>query len=205
VRYFEGEQAVADGDELVQAVRRLIAHADATRALGVRTNADTPEDAQRARRFGAEGIGLCRTSTCSSGDRRQLVEDLVLADDASRGPALQALLPLQREDFEGILRAMDGLPVTIRLLDPPLHEFLPSLVELEVEVAVAEAGGADVDPAPPHPARRRPAAARAEPDDRHPRCAARAGHRGAVRDAGAGAGGGRRRRSRPRGSTRGRR
>jgi pyruvate,orthophosphate dikinase len=146
VRYFEGEQAVADGDELVQAVRRLIAHADATRALGVRTNADTPEDAQRARRFGAEGIGLCRTEHMFLGDRRQLVEDLVLADDASRGPALQALLPLQREDFEGILRAMDGLPVTIRLLDPPLHEFLPSLVELEVEVAVAEAGGADVDP-----------------------------------------------------------
>jgi pyruvate,orthophosphate dikinase len=158
VRYFEGEQAVADGDELVQAVRRLIAHADATRALGVRTNADTPEDAQRARRFGAEGIGLCRTEHMFLGDRRQLVEDLVLADDASRGPALQALLPLQREDFEGILRAMDGLPVTIRLLDPPLHEFLPSLVELEVEVAGRRGRRRRRRPAPPHPARRRPAA-----------------------------------------------
>jgi len=146
VRYFEGELVPEDGDDLVQAVHRLVAHADATRGLGVRTNADTAEDAQRARRFGAEGIGLCRTEHMFLGERRQLVEDLVLADgDEARAGALQALLPLQREDFEGILRAMDGLPVTVRLLDPPLHEFLPDRVELEVEVAVAEATGEQVD------------------------------------------------------------
>jgi pyruvate,orthophosphate dikinase len=146
VRYFEGELAPEDGDDLVQAVHRLVTHADAARRLGVRANADTPEDAERARRFGAQGIGLCRTEHMFLGDRRQLVEDLVLADDeAGRAAALQALLPLQREDFEGILRAMDGLPVTVRLLDPPLHEFLPDLVELQVEVAVAEATGQPVD------------------------------------------------------------
>ncbi len=144
VRWFEGERS-AEGDELVQAVQRLVEHADATRALGVRTNADTPEDAQRARRFGAQGIGLCRTEHMFLGERRQLVEDLVLADDDAREAALAALLPLQREDFEGILRAMDGLPVTVRLLDPPLHEFLPDLVELEVEVAVADATDVPVE------------------------------------------------------------
>ena len=81
------------------------------------------------------------------GDRRQLVEDLVLADgDEEHASTLAALLPLQREDFVGILRAMDGLPVTVRLLDPPLHEFLPDYVELQVEIAVAEATGTPVDP-----------------------------------------------------------
>jgi pyruvate,orthophosphate dikinase len=115
VRLFEGSLRPEDGDELVQAVHRLLQHADATRRLGVRTNADTPDDAARARRFGAEGIGLCRTEHMFLGERRQLVEDLVLADDdAARDAALAALLPLQREDFEGILRAMDGLPVTVR-------------------------------------------------------------------------------------------
>jgi pyruvate,orthophosphate dikinase len=146
VQYFEGERSVADGDDLVQAAKRLMAHADATRVLGVRTNADTPEDAERARRFGAQGIGLCRTEHMFLGERRQLVEDLVLADSSEeQQAALAALLPLQRQDFEGILRAMDGLPVTVRLLDPPLHEFLPDFVELQVEVAVAEATGQPVD------------------------------------------------------------
>ncbi len=146
VQYFEGARSVADGDDLVQAVKRLMAHADATRVLGVRTNADTPEDAERARRFGAQGIGLCRTEHMFLGERRQMVEDLVLADSPEeQQAALAALLPLQREDFEGILRAMDGLPVTVRLLDPPLHEFLPDYVELQVEVAVAEATGQPVD------------------------------------------------------------
>jgi pyruvate,orthophosphate dikinase len=146
VEYFEGERSVADGDDLVQAVKRLMAHADQSRVLGVRTNADTPEDAERARRFGAEGIGLCRTEHMFLGERRQMVEDLVLADSPEeQQAALAALLPLQREDFEGILRAMDGLPVTVRLLDPPLHEFLPDYVELQVEVAVAEATGQPVD------------------------------------------------------------
>ncbi len=147
VQYFEGELEPADGDDLVQAVHRLVSHADGLRRLGVRANADNPEDSQRARRFGAQGIGLCRTEHMFLGDRRQLVEDLVLADgEQEQAAALAALLPLQREDFVGILRAMDGLPVTVRLLDPPLHEFLPDFVELQVEVAVAEATGSEVDP-----------------------------------------------------------
>jgi pyruvate,orthophosphate dikinase len=146
VQYFDGELAPEDGDDLVQAVHRLMGKADATRRLGVRANADTAEDAERARRYGAAGIGLCRTEHMFLGERRQLVEDLVLAEGAdARDTALAALLPLQREDFTGILRAMDGLPVTVRLLDPPLHEFLPDLTELSVEVAVAEATGAPVD------------------------------------------------------------
>jgi pyruvate,orthophosphate dikinase len=147
VQYFEGELAPEQGDDLVQAVHRLIGRADVARRLGVLTNADTPEDSERARRFGAEGIGLCRTEHMFLGARRQLVEDLVLAEgEQEQAAALAALLPLQREDFVGILRAMDGLPVTVRLLDPPLHEFLPDHVELQVEVAVAEATGQEVDP-----------------------------------------------------------
>jgi pyruvate, orthophosphate dikinase len=147
VQYFEGELDAADGDDLVQAVHRLAGHADAARRLGVRANADNAEDAARARRFGAAGIGLCRTEHMFLGDRRQLVEDLVLAEGTeAQEAALAALLPMQREDFVGILRAMDGLPVTVRLLDPPLHEFLPDLTELSVEIAVAEATGDEVDP-----------------------------------------------------------
>ena len=146
VEYFEGSLAAADGDDLVRAIDRLIGHADEARRLGVRANADNPEDAARARRFGASGIGLCRTEHMFLGDRRQLVEDLVLANGpAEQAAALAALLPLQREDFTGILRAMDGLPVTVRLLDPPLHEFLPDLTELSVEIAVAEATGKPID------------------------------------------------------------
>ncbi|HVE99184.1 MAG TPA: pyruvate, phosphate dikinase [Mycobacteriales bacterium] len=141
VQYFEGTLR-ADSDPLVAAVHRLLAHADTKRRMRVRTNADTPEDAERARRFGAEGIGLCRTEHMFLGERRQLVEDLILAEtDDERTAALDALLPMQREDFVGIFDAMDGLPVTVRLLDPPLHEFLPSMEELAVEVAVAEATG----------------------------------------------------------------
>jgi len=147
VQYFEGELASADGDDLVQAVDRLVRHADGVRRLAVRANADTPNDAARARRFGAQGIGLCRTEHMFLGDRRQLVETLVLADTTEdQERALDALLPLQREDFVGILRAMDGLPVTVRLIDPPLHEFLPDLTELSVELAVAEAKGQAPDP-----------------------------------------------------------
>src|SRR3954466_6569445 len=141
VRHFEGDTDEA-GDELVAAVARIMEYADRARRLGVRANADTPEDASRARRFGAQGIGLCRTEHMFLGERRQLVERLILADtDDQRERELAALLPLQREDFVGILEAMDGLPVTIRLLDPPLHEFLPDLTELSVRVAVAEARG----------------------------------------------------------------
>lgn len=108
----------------------------------MRANADTPEDAARARRFGAEGIGLCRTEHMFLGERHHLVEAMILArTDTERDRALKALLPLQREDFVGILAAMDGLPVTIRLLDPPLHEFLPDRTELAVRIAAAEAHG----------------------------------------------------------------
>jgi pyruvate,orthophosphate dikinase len=147
VRYFEGEidPDSADADDLVRSVHRVLVHADGQRRLDVRTNADTPEDSARARRFGARGIGLCRTEHMFLGDRRQLVERLILADgDDERQAALDALEPLQKQDFLEIFEAMDGLPVTVRLLDPPLHEFLPDLTELSVRVAVAEAkGGAD--------------------------------------------------------------
>ena len=110
--------------------------------MTVRTNADIAEDADRARRFGAQGIGLCRTEHMFLGDRRALVEALILAEtDEERDRQLAELLPLQRKDFVGIFEAMDDLPVTIRLLDPPLHEFLPDLTELSVRVALAEARG----------------------------------------------------------------
>jgi pyruvate, orthophosphate dikinase len=141
VRHFEGDTSV-DDDPIVTAVARIMDHADASRRMQVRANADTPGDASRARRFGAQGIGLCRTEHMFLGDRRELVEHLILAeDDAGREHALEALLPLQRADFQEILEAMDGLPVTIRLIDPPLHEFLPGFTELSMKVAVAEAAG----------------------------------------------------------------
>ncbi|HEY8481331.1 MAG TPA: pyruvate, phosphate dikinase [Spirillospora sp.] len=138
VKYFEGELAPEEGGDLVRAVDRIMRHADERAALKVRANADNPEDSARARRFGAAGIGLCRTEHMFLGDRRRLIEQLVLAeDDAGRQAALDALEPLQRADFEGIFEAMDGLPVTIRLIDPPLHEFLPDITELSVRVALA--------------------------------------------------------------------
>ncbi|HYH34376.1 MAG TPA: pyruvate, phosphate dikinase [Nocardioides sp.] len=139
VRHFEGEQV---DDDLVTAVARIMAHADGARRLRVRANADTPDDAARARRFGAQGIGLCRTEHMFLGDRRELVERLIVAEDeASQVAALDELLPLQRKDFAEIFTAMDGLPVTIRLIDPPLHEFLPDLTDLSVQVALAEEKG----------------------------------------------------------------
>ncbi|MGZ4470087.1 MAG: pyruvate, phosphate dikinase [Nocardioidaceae bacterium] len=141
VRHFEGDEN-ADQDELVLAVARLMEHADATRRLGVRANADTPEDAARARRFGAQGIGLCRTEHMFLGSRKAAVEKLILAEGPEeQGAALDELLPTQREDFVGILEAMDGLPVTIRLIDPPLHEFLPDYTDLAVAVAVEDERG----------------------------------------------------------------
>ncbi|MFZ0157982.1 MAG: pyruvate, phosphate dikinase [Kineosporiaceae bacterium] len=140
-----GEDVKVDTEEereLLEAVRRMMTHADRHRRMGVRANADTPEDAIRARGFGAGGIGLCRTEHMFLGPRRQIVERLILArTDEARQSALDELLPLQREDFVGILDAMDGLPVVIRLLDPPLHEFLPDYTSLSVKVALAEASG----------------------------------------------------------------
>ncbi|MGH3747390.1 MAG: pyruvate, phosphate dikinase, partial [Micromonosporaceae bacterium] len=143
VEYFEGKLDPEDSsDQLVRAVHKAMTHADKVRRLKVRANADTPEDAQRARRHGGQGIGLCRTEHMFLGDRKQLVEKLILAEtDDGRQQALDALEPLQREDFVGIFTAMDGLPVTIRLLDPPLHEFLPDITELSVRVALAESRG----------------------------------------------------------------
>jgi pyruvate, orthophosphate dikinase len=142
MRYFEGDETTAD-DDLVLAVTRIMNHADGLRRMAVRANADNGEDATRARRFGAQGIGLCRTEHMFLGDRRSLVEALILAEThEERDAQLAKLLPLQRHDFVEIFEAMDGLPVTIRLLDPPLHEFLPSLTDLSVRVALAEARGA---------------------------------------------------------------
>ncbi|MGW1210550.1 pyruvate, phosphate dikinase [Streptomyces sp. NPDC002499] len=141
VEYFEGRMHAGanDADELVEAVHRIMAFADRKRRLRVRANADNAEDAMRARRFGAQGIGLCRTEHMFLGDRRELVERLILADtDEEREESLKQLLPLQKQDFVELFSAMDGLPVTVRLLDPPLHEFLPDITELSVRVALAE-------------------------------------------------------------------
>jgi pyruvate,orthophosphate dikinase len=139
VSHFEGNEVE---DPVVDAVAALLAHADDVRRMGVQANADTPEDAARARRFGAQGIGLCRTEHMFLGARRVLVENLVLAtDDEQRDAALAAMLPLQRDDFTRILSEMDGLPVTIRLIDPPLHEFLPDLTKLSVDVALEDRDG----------------------------------------------------------------
>ena len=140
VRYFEGElhPDSDEADDLIRAVHSIMVHADDKRRLGVHANADTGPDCVRARRFGAEGVGLVRTEHMFLGERRQLVEDLILAGTPEqRQHALDALEPLQRGDFVEILDAMDGLPVTIRLIDPPLHEFLPDLTDLTVKVALA--------------------------------------------------------------------
>ncbi|MDH6131703.1 pyruvate,orthophosphate dikinase [Kitasatospora sp. MAA4] len=143
VEYFEGTlHAGADVQGgLVQAVHRIMSHADGRRRLAVRANADNADDANRARRYGAQGIGLCRTEHMFLGEeRRKEVEHLILADnDKDREQALSTLLPLQKGDFVELFQSMDGLPVTVRLLDPPLHEFLPDITELSVRVALAEA------------------------------------------------------------------
>ncbi len=125
--------------------RELLAWADKARRLGVRANADTPADARKARTFGAEGIGLARTEHMFfTPDRLPLMRAMVLADtEAARRAALEQLLPLQVADFTGLLEAMEGYPVIIRLLDPPLHEFLPSLEELLVEVTTLRLTGGD--------------------------------------------------------------
>jgi pyruvate,orthophosphate dikinase len=133
--------------DMSAAFQTVLEWSDGARSLGVRTNADTPEDAQRAREFGAEGIGLCRTEHMFFGaDRNEAIVAVILADtDEGRRAGLAKLLPLQQGDFEEIFAAMAGLPVTIRLLDPPLHEFLPALPDVEERLRAAEAeGGGDV-------------------------------------------------------------
>ena len=140
--YLEGKLSATakDATAVVKAVDRILQHADEIRKLSVRANADTPEDAQRARNLGAEGIGLCRTEHMFLGDRRSFVERVVLAEDeAEQNLVISEMQPLQQADFVGILKAMSGYPVTVRLLDPPLHEFLPDLASLSAEMATAEA------------------------------------------------------------------
>jgi len=134
--------------ELVEAVDKLLAHADKVRRLRVRANADTPLDSKRAIAFGAEGIGLCRTEHMFLGERRPLVERAILSapDSDERQAAFNELEKLQKQDFLEMLEVMDGKAMTVRLIDPPLHEFMPALIELETKVAVGKATGT-LDPA----------------------------------------------------------
>ena len=131
--------------EVSEHFQRVLAWSDELRTLGVRTNADTPEDARAAREFGAAGIGLCRTEHMFFGeDRHEKMVRAILAEDRDgRKAALSELRPLQQADFEGIFEAMAGLPVTIRLLDPPLHEFLPHRADVEQRVERARIEMAD--------------------------------------------------------------
>ena len=170
--------------------------ADKVRRMKVRANAETPLDAKTARNFGAEGIGLCRTEHMFfEGDRIVAVREMILADDeAGRRAALAKLLPMQRKDFVELFTIMSGLPVTIRLLDPPLHEFLP---HTEEEIAGGREG--DERLAPRSCKRRAARAARVQPDARLPRLPPRGRLSGDRRDAGARhlRGGGRGRQARP--------
>ncbi len=138
--------AAARTERIWLAFERLMGIADARRRLRVRANADTPDQSENARARGAEGIGLCRTEHMFLGSERvAAVQQMIFAETPEEEQAAyDALLPLQRGDFVGIFRAMDGLPVTVRLLDPPLHEFLPDLTTLSVEVALGQERGEDV-------------------------------------------------------------
>ncbi len=129
--------------EINNDLKQILLWADEIRTLGVRTNADTPVDAALARELGAEGIGLCRTEHMFFGeDRIPAVREMIMAEDEkSRKKALKKLLPMQKKDFLGIFRSMEGLPVTIRLLDPPLHEFLPDKEELDAKLRELEVSG----------------------------------------------------------------
>ena len=145
---YQGQLDVQTPQEVEESLRHgdfatLMGWVDEFRTMGVRTNADTPEQAEEAVSLGAEGIGLCRTEHMFlEEDRLPIVRRMVLAaDESERQKALDELLPIQREDFVGIFRAMNGKPVTIRLIDPPLHEFLPNQIELEKEMAVLESKG----------------------------------------------------------------
>ena len=141
-----GGDAAAREERIWKAFERLMRRADEVRRLRVRANADTPDQATNARNRGAQGIGLCRTEHMFLGEERVLaVRQMIFAESAQEErAAYDALLPLQRNDFVGIFRAMSGLPVTVRLLDPPLHEFLPDQVSLAVEVALGRERGEDV-------------------------------------------------------------
>ncbi|RRD30857.1 pyruvate, phosphate dikinase [Actinomyces bowdenii] len=136
-----------DSRELITSVDRLMRHADAVRRLEVRANADNPDDARHAIHRGAQGVGLCRTEHMFLGERKQFVQNLILAQTPQeRESALAALLPLQKGDFVQMFETMNGKPMTVRLIDPPLHEFLPDFTELSVKVALDRERGA-LDPA----------------------------------------------------------
>ncbi|MEK6978181.1 MAG: pyruvate, phosphate dikinase, partial [Candidatus Hydrothermarchaeota archaeon] len=138
-----GEVPMVEPDMTLE-LKELLTWADAARVLGVRANADNPQNAARARDYGAEGIGLCRTERMfNAQDRLPIVQEMILAEtEKERRAALEKLKPMQKGDFLEIFKAMDGLPVTIRLLDPPLHEFLPQLEDLLVEVTTLRCKGA---------------------------------------------------------------
>ncbi|MGB3681643.1 MAG: pyruvate, phosphate dikinase [Rubrobacteraceae bacterium] len=138
-RVVEGDVPLVDA-EMSDDFEQVLAWADEFRTLGVRTNADTPKDSEKARELGAEGIGLCRTEHMFMEDGRlEIVREMILSDtEEATQHALDSLAPLQKGDFEGILKAMNGLPVTIRLLDPPLHEFLPDSQELYARLVELE-------------------------------------------------------------------
>ncbi len=142
LQVIDGTIAPADSD-IYQRFNTLLEQADKVRRLGVRANADQPDQAEIAYKFGARGIGLCRTEHMFFGEGRiPIVQRMILADnEADRRAALAELLPMQRADFYGVFKAMKGTPVTIRTIDPPLHEFLPKREELMVEIAVMEATG----------------------------------------------------------------
>ena len=140
-RVIKGKLGTLDAEPDDPELMKFLAWAEPFRKIGVRANADIPRDAKQARAFGAEGIGLCRTEHMFfAQDRIPHMRAMILADnEKDRRLALKKLLPMQRADFVGLLRVMDGLPVTIRLLDPPLHEFLPKREDLMVEIAVLDA------------------------------------------------------------------
>jgi pyruvate,orthophosphate dikinase len=146
LRVLDGSLSPKKSD-IYQRFDRLLSWADRFRRLGVRANADLPDQAAIAYAFGARGIGLCRTEHMFFGEGRiPIVQRMILAEsEADRRKALDELLPLQRADFYGVFKAMRGTPVTIRTIDPPLHEFLPKREELMVEIARLELGGR------PHP------------------------------------------------------
>ena len=176
--------------QLDQRFRTVLKWADEFRQLGVRANADSPDEARRARDLGAEGIGLCRTEHMfMEADRLPRMRRMILArDERARRRALDELLPLQRRDFEGIFRAMKGLPVTIRLLDPPLHEFLPKKEELVVKIDRLERGrrGGPALKRLRRDLQRLRDLEETNPDARHPRMPPRHRVPGDLRDAGAG-------------------
>ncbi len=198
----EGDTIVIDGStgavtaddvpleepKMSEAFETVLGWADEVRTLGVRANADTAADATRAREFGAAGIGLCRSEHIFLGtENQQRMQEMIMAEtDEERAEALDVLLALQQEHFTGLFDAMEGLPVTIRLLDPPLHEFIPNAEELAQEVERARIEESDELEELEHTLERVHALAETNPDARHARCPAGRPPPGGLRDADAG-------------------